>query len=67
MRLNIGEIFFSEGLVKEGTMTVTVSDGNVYIYAKGIGLQDDKNHPEADPVEIPFEVSYSGPYIAIEK
>ena len=50
------------GNIKEGTMTVTVSDGKVYIYAKGIGLQYDKNHPEADPVEMPFEVSYSGPY-----
>ena len=56
-----------EGLVKEGTMIVTASDGKVNIYAKGIGLQYDKNHPEADPVEMPFEVSYSGPYIVIER
>ena len=55
------------GNIKEGTMTVTVRDGKVYIYAKGIGLQYDKNHPEADPVEMPFEVSYSGPYIVIER
>lgn len=55
------------GNIKEGTMTVTVSDGKVYIYAKGIGLQYDKNHPEADPVEMPFEVSYSGPYTIGEK
>ena len=55
------------GNIKEGTMTVTVRDGKVYIYAKGIGLQYDKNHPEADPVEMPFEVSYSGPYTIEEK
>lgn len=49
-----------DGNFKEGTMTVTADDSKVTIYAKGIGLYYET--PESDPVEMPFEISYSGAY-----
>lgn len=53
------------GNIKEGTMTVTADDNKVSIYAKGIGLHYES--PESDPVEMPFEISYSGAYTIPEK
>lgn len=45
--------------IKQGTMTVNASDDKVNVYAKGIGLYYESRW--ADPVEVPFEIRYSGP------